>query len=366
MSTQPNAARYRHIATDEIIKLFDRGMSHSQIAKELRMGPCAVGTRLRKAGKMRRPAKLTLSQLKECRRDPAWEARPGNRGIVPADRIVCRKCGELKAEINANGVHSHLRKHRVTADDYKRKYPGARLTSFFRSVDQSRRQGRTKTIQVSMTEFAARQLTPAELKKYRRDQEYEERHGITEFVACRLCGVKSKTDLGVHLKRMHALTSKGYRARFPKCLQLPLGLYDAKNKKQKERQRDRWTIVRAQLAKIKNGELVPKPVSPGRPKLAPKETRAFEVGSAVEDFIPKAEMALKIIAGLPQRERTNIETLRATLAPLGFVTEAELRLAQFERTPKRLARSIVAGRLPMSLKAVERCHQRYLQIRSGG
>jgi len=234
MSTQPNAARYRHIATDEIIKFFDRGMSHRQIAKELRMGPCAVGTRLRKAGKMRRPAKLTLSQLKECRRDPKWEARPGNREIVPADRVVCRECGELKAEINANGVHSHLRKHRVTADDYKRKYPGARLTSFFRSVDQSRRQGRTKTIQVSMTEFAARQLTPAELKKYRRDQEYEERHGITEFVACRLCGVKSKTDLGVHLKRMHALTSKGYRARFPKCLQLPLGLYDAKNKLAKE------------------------------------------------------------------------------------------------------------------------------------
>jgi hypothetical protein len=140
---------------------------------------------------------------------------------------------------------------------------------------------------------------------------------------------------------------------------------DEHPEKEKARQKARWKTVREQLAKIKNGEFMPKPVSPGRPKLTPKETRAFEIGSAVEELIPKAEIALKIVAGLQPRERSSLEALRAQLLPLGFATEGDLRLAQFERTPKRLARSIVAGRnRPMTVEAVERSHQRYLRIRT--
>jgi predicted transcriptional regulator len=194
------------------------------------MGACAVGNRLRKEGKARRPPKLTPSQLEEGRQDPAYEARPGiTHRIVPPDRVVCRECGELKSELNANGNHSHLRGHRLPADDYKRKWPGARLTSFARSADQNRRQGRTKTIQDLMDEFAARYLMSEEWKEYVRDQKYEEHHGIKEFVACRLCGMKSKTDLHNHLKTQHGVSSADYRKQFPEALQLPLGLYDVKN-----------------------------------------------------------------------------------------------------------------------------------------
>jgi len=49
--------------------------------------------------------------LKECRRDPAWEAR---NGIV--NRVICRVCGEFKSEINANREHSHLRKHHMIVE----------------------------------------------------------------------------------------------------------------------------------------------------------------------------------------------------------------------------------------------------------
>jgi hypothetical protein len=223
MPSVPNAERYRHIATSEIVKLFDQGKSHRQIGKLLGMGPCAVGTRLRQEGKVRPAPAVTFPRLKEARLDPAYEARHGIE-----NRVICRQCGELKSEINANGNHSHLRTHQMTAEDYQRKFPGARLGSFARSAHQNRRQGGTKTIQVLMAEFAAMYLTPTELKECRRDCEWEERHGITEFVACRLCGLKSRSDLFLHLKR-HGLTSAAYRERYPKSLQLPLGLHDAKN-----------------------------------------------------------------------------------------------------------------------------------------
>jgi predicted transcriptional regulator len=265
MSNLSNAERYRHIPTAEIIKLSDeQDLSQRKIGKLLGMGSCAVGNRLRAAGKARRPPKLTPSQLEECRQDPAYEARPGiAHRIVPAYRVVCRECGELKSELNANGNHSHLRGHHVTADEYKRKWPGARLTSFARSADQNHRQGREKTVQDLMDEFAARYLTPEEWKEYVRDQKYEERHGITKFVACRLCPLKSKTDLHNHLKTQHGLRSAEYRKQFPEALQMPLNL---KHGFKRKYARERWEKISRQLAKIKTRELVPAGQrKPGRP-----------------------------------------------------------------------------------------------------
>jgi hypothetical protein len=224
----PNAELYRDIPTAEIIKLSEQKLSRRKIGKRLGMGAGAVKNRLRTAGIAWRPQKLTPSQLEECRQDPAYEARPvGAYRIVPANRVVCRECGELKSELNANGNHSHLRgkkHHMPDAREYESKWPGARLTSFARSADQNRRQGRTKTIQDLMDEFAARYLTPEERKEYDRDQKYEEHHGITEFVACRLCGMKSKTDLHNHLKAQHDRSSADYRKQFPDALQLPLAM----------------------------------------------------------------------------------------------------------------------------------------------
>jgi predicted transcriptional regulator len=232
MSNLSNADRYRHIPTAEIIKLVvEQGLSRRKAGKQLEMGAGAVKNRLKAAGIEWQPPKLTPSQLEECRQDPAYEARPhiANK-IAPANRVVCRECGELLAELNANGIHSHLlRKHRMSAEDYESKWPGARLTSFARSADQNRRQGRTKTIQELMDEFASKYLTPEELREARRDQECEEHHEVELFIVCRLCGMKSKTDLHNHLKTQHDLTSAAYYRQFPKCLRLPLGLYATKN-----------------------------------------------------------------------------------------------------------------------------------------
>jgi predicted transcriptional regulator len=156
-----------------------------------------------------------------------------NRGIAPADKVVCLECGQLLSELNANGNRSHLRgrKHKMTKEEYKKKYPCARLTSFGRSADQNRRQGRPKTIQDLMDECAAGFLRPMELRAFVRDQEYEEHHEIKDFVVCRMkrCGMKAKASLHTHLVRVHGLTSATYRELFPNALQLPLGLYGAKN-----------------------------------------------------------------------------------------------------------------------------------------
>jgi predicted transcriptional regulator len=354
-SSTSNAARYQHIATAEIVKLSKQGLSHREIAKVLSMGPCTVGTRLRGAGIVRSPEKLTDVQLKEHRADPAWQARCENRGIVPDDKVTCLECGELKSEINANGKHSHLRTHRMTATDYKKKYPWARLTSFGRSADQNRRQGRTKAIKNLMDEFADSFLRPMELKAFRRDQEYEERHGIQDFVACRMnqCGFKSQSDLHTHLKARHSLTSASYRNLFPKALQLPLGLYEAKNKLAR-------MYGKKKRAAVATLEKRAKPFlsgGPGRHKLPPEETSAFAIGREVEAVTPRAHEALEVKAKLPSPRR--FEGLKAELSPRGF-SEREIELVHFATRAKQLARRFIADRQRMTMEAVSRAHQRYL------
>lgn len=113
------------------------------------------------------------------------------------------------------------------------------------------------------------------------------------------------------------------------------------------------------LRAAKAGVLVRKPVSPGRPKLAPEETRMFEIGQAVERFIQPATMALKIIAKLSPHSRGDLGTFRDELLALGFKKD-EVPLAQFARTAKQLSRRVVTGRENMTEASVTRYHQGYL------
>lgn len=235
----PNSEIYSHIPIAEIVKLHNLGYSHRKIGKLRGMGPAAVGNRLRKEGILGTFPKVTEAQLKEALNDPAWQARQGVIDpAVPTNRVVCLECRELKCELNANGNHSHLAgKHHMPAAEYKRNHPGARLVSFKRSAAQNTRQGRTKTIQDLMAEDAEAYVTPEIWKAVARDEEWEEHKGIMKFVVCRMrspqgyrCGFKSKSDLHLHLKAWHGLTSAAYRELFPKALQLPLGAYPAKNK----------------------------------------------------------------------------------------------------------------------------------------
>ena len=220
----------RHLGIRE---LRDRRLLHSEIAEQLNMTRIAVGHQLRIMGEVRRQPRVTAAQLEEMRLDVAWEARPENRGIVPANRIVCRECGELLHDIS--GKHSHIRlKHHWEMDEYKSKYPGARLKTFARSEEQNRREGGTKTAEDLMDEFAAMYVTGKELVECHADPQWEKHHGFTAFIVCRVCGLKSKNALynkaGLrhhhHLKQ-HGLTSDAYLARFPGCELRPQYLKDA-------------------------------------------------------------------------------------------------------------------------------------------
>ena len=236
--------RYAHIPTAKVIELHDLGMNNRQIGKELGMGPSTVGQWLRKAGKAT-PKAVTAEQLKESRLDPAWEARQGTR-----NRVVCRKCGALKPSLNDSKCN-HLLTHNLTTDEYKSKYPGAPLMSFDIEASHLRWHYRrsshpTKTGHELMIDCAAKYLTPEELKECRKHSQWEEHHGIKDFVACRLCGFKCKWRLGDHLMSRHGISSAAYRLRFPKSLLLPLSKEDS----ERDRSRKKGRALRARAAKL--------------------------------------------------------------------------------------------------------------------
>jgi hypothetical protein len=184
---------------------------------------------------------LIGEELEEARLDPAWEAR---HSLVK--RVVCRVCGKFMAEINANGEHSHLRTHDMTAVDYASKYPGARFCSIARAADQSRRQGRESDVQKFMEAFARNYVTASELIGCRKDHEWEERNSL-DFVVCRRCGLKSKTDLHAHAKRHGYRGAEAYRAQYPKAPWVPLGL---KRGYRKSYAKGRYARRKAHLAEL--------------------------------------------------------------------------------------------------------------------
>ena len=207
-----NSNLYAHIPTEKIIRLHREGLSARKIAKLLGMGPCSVGNRLRRNGiRGGHVSRVTEKQYRESRRDPALEARLGIR-----NRVICRECGELKAGINANGEHSHLRRHHMTVEEYQRKYPGARLFSFAIAAAQAGRQGRKTKLEDLMQAFAEKYLTAAELDKCRRDPFWEKHNDVRDFIVCRRCGLKIKfSNLWGHVGRHGYKNLAAYRVDFP-------------------------------------------------------------------------------------------------------------------------------------------------------
>jgi transposase len=254
--------RYAHIPVAKVIELHDLGMNNREIGKKLGMGPSTVGKWLRKAGKAT-PKAVTAEQLKEARLDPAWEARRGIR-----NRVVCRMCGEPRPSLN-DPKRNHLHKHHMTAGEYARKYPGARLMSFDLSASHLRWFGQSKTADELMAEFAARYLTPLELQEYLKDPKWEEHHGIKDFVACRLCGFKCEWRLADHLMRVHGINSAAYRLQFPKSLLLPLSKVDS----ERDRSREKGRALRASAEK---SERMAEKVTTLEPKAA--------IGNILEDL----------------------------------------------------------------------------------
>jgi predicted transcriptional regulator len=342
----PNSDLYSHMDTDEIVKLFHQGLSHRKIGRQLNMGACSVGIRLRKLGLARPPECITPGELRELRADPAWEAR---KRI--SNRVICRECGERKAVLDAPGEHGHLRKHKITGDEYRAKWPGARLTNFLvpaKVAEIQRRaakEDRQKTLEKLMDEFAAMYATPEERENCRKDHEWEEKNDIKDFAVCRLCGFKSKVDLLSHLRKRHGKTTESYRQEFWKAPMVPLRVKDRKNKEQLPRSAKLRKLIKPFL---KGG--------PGRKKAAPEKTRTFEIGRMVDTEIPRAREALEAIAELSPRDRRSLEAIKLKVSSF---SDGEAKLAQFARTAQQLARGLVAHRTGLTIEAVNRSHQRY-------
>lgn len=214
-----NAERYRHIPTNEILKLLGEGLSHRKAAKRLNMNPSALRARAKKAGYAApKPAHVSQVELAECRLDPAWEAR---HGIWK--RVVCRECSELKAQLNANGEHSHLRKHKMTGAEYRTKWPGAPFDSFDKAAKLAVYDGRDEDVETAVQRLmklaANENVTHVELIECRGDRDWEERHD-TSVVVCRRCGFKSKVHLYPHLKLhgyLRPSPTDAYRVDYPKA-----------------------------------------------------------------------------------------------------------------------------------------------------
>jgi predicted transcriptional regulator len=343
----PNAVLYSHVDTDDIVKLFHQGLSHRKIGKLLQMGPCSVGTRLRNLGLVRQPESVSAAELRECRADPAWEARRR----IP-DRIVCRECGEWKAVLDAPGEHGHLRKHNMPGDEYRTKWPGARLTNFqiparmAENLGRAAKQDRQKTLERLMDEFAAMYATPEEREICRKDHEWEEKNDIEDFVVCRLCGFKSKVDLLIHLRKRHDKTTGSYRQEFWKAPMVPLRVKDRKN----EEQLPRSAELRKRMKPFLKG-------GPGRKKKPFEQTADFKCGKMIEEQMPRAKQAMAAIKELSPRDRRT-EVIKTRLQDLGF-SEQDADIAAFARTARNLACQFTAARLQKSEEAVERAGQRY-------
>lgn len=219
---------YAHIPDFKFIELRDQNLSYAKIGKLLEASTGAARDRLRKLGKRTARKKVTDAELEDCRLDPAWEARQG-----VANRLVCRNCGEWQADI-----HQHLRKEKMLPNEYRRKWPGARLKNFKVSADSAASLGRPKTAQQYMEAFAAKYLTAAELRECRLHPDWEDKHGL-DCIVCRKCGLKLTGVLSRHLKDMHENCSlASYDEDFPKARTMPPRLRSHRNEAERKRRRD--------------------------------------------------------------------------------------------------------------------------------
>jgi hypothetical protein len=268
----PNSEVYAHIETERIVSLHRQGLSQRKIGKLLGMGPCSVGNRLRQHGiRGGRVVRVTAQQLRDARLDPALEARLDIR-----DRVICRECGELKASINASAEHSHLRRDKMTVQEYTRKYPGARFFSFARTAEQARRQGRNTTLEELMQQFAAKYVAAVELRQCRRDPFWERRRGMTDIVVCRRCGLKiGFNNLSGHVRRDGYEDLAAYRADFPNAPSTPIAYKERYLRPYaKERYLQKQTKEKAPQARR------------GQPRKTEEAKSYAAIGRLVEERIP--------------------------------------------------------------------------------
>lgn len=159
--------------------------------------------------------RLGPKEREECRRDPAWEAR---HAIL--DRVVCRICGAMvKTPLHNRLSHLRSRHPDVSTAAYQEKYPGAPLASI---ANAAKFYGlRQRDPQAVLVEILQTFVTPAELKQARKNPDWEKERAVQDFIVCRICGAKVRSELrggrlGDHLNCPgHPRSKKGYLAQWP-------------------------------------------------------------------------------------------------------------------------------------------------------
>jgi len=162
---------------------------------------------------LREAQPLGPEQLEECRRDPAWEARN-----CVLDCVVCRICGaQVKTPLHNRASHLRSRHPGTTTADYSKRFPGAPLSSLAGMAHYYGK--RERTVDEVRSERINDYVTPEELAACRMEPDWEKHQGMVDFVVCRHCGFKSRTELrddrsGCHLNT-HFLTKKHYMELYP-------------------------------------------------------------------------------------------------------------------------------------------------------
>jgi hypothetical protein len=165
----------------------------------------------------------TPQEIREVRRDPAYEARK-----QIADRFMCRICGFW-----ANGDLSpdhlallHIDKAKAIAKweskglakEYNLLWPGAPTSTHLRRADKLNKWLRSKgkpekTVEQVMKEYADSFVLPEELAAYRQDPKSTP---AAEFAVCLVCGQKCKWELPRHVNDEHPdIGMEGHRRLYP-------------------------------------------------------------------------------------------------------------------------------------------------------
>ena len=159
---------------------------------------------------------LTGQDARDCRMDAGWEARHGI-----ADVVYCRECSIGFFELSVDGTDGDKARrghiwvaHGLTGETYKRKWPGARLTSFRHQAKCDKSNNNPGD---HMENFAAKYVTAEQLRQCRNDVEWEKKHRIRKRTVCRDCGRIGGLSLFNHLRDVHGWDRKQYRASYPKA-----------------------------------------------------------------------------------------------------------------------------------------------------
>jgi hypothetical protein len=221
---------------------------------------------------------------------------------------------------------------KMSLNNYYSRHPGVRIFTFERIAQQQK---------IDIKEYLAKEVenyaTPDELAEAQTNHRYEDDHGITQYVICRMerCGFKSIARLDKHLRNAHDMDTKEYRREH----HWPIMTGDEHIRKAK--------LARERMGELKDAEA----------KLARQKSRKKPEGTTqVEQIGPAVEAAISrftwLVAGQQLSDGLTALEVDATKYASGS------RGARKDR-PMIAARYLVSAQRNLEYDNVAWCHQEY-------